>query len=102
MNDSIDTQTDTTFRWSRIIARGPEAESFLQGQLSQDVTTIGALGQWALLLAPDGVVITSSYVTASGDGFALDVPRELGDVALARLRRFLLRTQCTLELSESD
>ena len=32
----------------------------------------------------------------------LTVPRELGDVALARLRRFLLRTACTLTLRELD
>jgi folate-binding Fe-S cluster repair protein YgfZ len=102
MDDSTDTVADTTLRWSAIIARGPDAESFLQGQLSQDITTVGAHGQWALLLAPDGTVITSSYVKATSDGYVVEVPRELGDAALARLRRFLLRTKCTLELSEID
>jgi len=102
MNVPTDTETDTTIRWSRLLARGPEAETFLQGQLSQDVTTIGEGGAWALVLAPDGVVLTSSYVTKSDDGFVLDVPRSLGDAALARLRRFLLRTKCTLELADVD
>lgn len=101
MNDPKDTENDTTFRWSRLLASGPEAETFLQGQVSQDITTTGE-GAWALLLAPDGVVLTSSYVTTSDDGFVLDVPRELGEAALARLRRFLLRTKCTLELTDSD
>lgn len=98
MNNPTDTENDTTVRWSRVLASGPEAETFLQGQLSQDITTLGGDGAWALLLAPDGVVLTAGYVTPSDDGFVLDVPRELGDAALARLRRFLLRTKCTLEL----
>ena len=102
MNETSDTVTDSTVRWSSVVARGPEAESFLQGQLSQDVSTLSATGAWALLLAPDGIVITSCLVSTSPDGYDLAVPRELGDVALARLRRFLLRTQCTLELVERD
>ena len=102
MNDSTDTPADTSIGWSAIVTAGPDAASFLQGQLSQDITTVNTLGQWALLLAPDGSVITSSYVTATSDGYVLEVPRELGEVALARLKRFLLRTKCTFELSEID
>jgi len=99
MNETSDIVTDSTAGWSSIVARGPEAESFLQGQLSQDISTV-TTGAWALLLAPDGIVITSCLVSATPDGYDLAVPRELGEVALARLRRFLLRTQCTLELVE--
>jgi folate-binding protein YgfZ len=102
MNETSDTVIDSTVRWSSIVARGPEAESFLQGQLSQDVSTVSTTGAWALLLAPDGIVITSCHVSTTPDGYDLAVPRVLGDVALARLRRFLLRTQCTLELVERE
>jgi len=35
-------------------------------------------------------------------GFVLVVPRSLGEVALTRLRRFLLRTKCTLELVDAE
>jgi folate-binding Fe-S cluster repair protein YgfZ len=98
MEGATDTDTDTTLQWSSIVASGPDAESFLQGQLSQDLAAIAAGGSWSLLLAPDGIVITSVHVAATSDGFALVVPRSLGDVALTRLRRFLLRTNCTLEL----
>jgi tRNA-modifying protein YgfZ len=101
MNETSDIVTDSTVRWSSIVARGPEAESFLQGQLSQDISTV-TTGAWALLLAPAGIVITSCFVSAIPDGYDLAVPRELGEVALARLRRFLLRTQCTLELVECE
>jgi folate-binding Fe-S cluster repair protein YgfZ len=102
MDSLADTVTDTTPRWSSIVASGPEAESFLQGQLSQDLSAITASDQWALLLAPDGVVITSCLVTATPDGYALTIPRELAEIALARLSRFLLRTKCTLALGDVD
>ncbi len=102
MDDATDTTFDTTPRWSCVAARGPEAAAFLQGQLSQDLAAVTPDGAWSLLLAPDGTVITSLYVTATSDGFDMSVPRELGDLALARLRRFLLRTACTLELYELD
>jgi folate-binding Fe-S cluster repair protein YgfZ len=97
-----DRKFDTMPRWSSIVVGGPDAASFLQGQLSQDITTVGPAGVWSLLLAPDGIVITSIYVAAIPDGYTLALARELGDVALARLRRFLLRTACTLELIELD
>jgi folate-binding Fe-S cluster repair protein YgfZ len=102
MNETSDTVTESSVRWSSIVASGPEAESFLQGQLSQDVSTVSASGLWALLLAPDGIVITSGLVSGTPDGYDLVLPRELGDVALARLRRFLLRTKCTLEVVERE
>jgi folate-binding Fe-S cluster repair protein YgfZ len=102
MNPTTDSLIDSTLQWSCVVATGPEAQSFLQGQLSQDLATVPPDGVWSLLLAPDGVVITSLYVTPRNDGFALIVAREIGDVVLARLRRFLLRTKCSLELVDVD
>ena len=97
-----DRKFDTMPRWSSIVVGGPDAASFLQGQLSQDITTVGPAGVWSLLLAPDGIVITSLFIVATPDGYELTVPRALGDAALTRLRRFLLRTACTLELSDAE
>jgi folate-binding protein YgfZ len=102
MTDASMMISEGTVEWSTIFARGAQSEEFLQGQLTQDLSSIGDGGAWALVLAPDSVVITSCYVTKSDDGFELRLPRALGDVALSRLRRFLLRTQCTLELAQAD
>lgn len=102
MNQTTDSLIDSTLQWSSVVARGPEAQSFLQGQLSQDTATVAPGGAWSLLLAPDGVVITSLYVTFDDDGYWLTIPREFGDTTLARLRRFLLRTKCSLELVDVD
>jgi folate-binding Fe-S cluster repair protein YgfZ len=98
MADAMDTISDVALQWSSIVVAGPDAKSFLQGQLSQDLTNLDDDGLWSLLLAPDGIVLTSLHVTPIPDGFALVVPRSLGELALTRLRRFLLRTKCTLEL----
>jgi folate-binding protein YgfZ len=98
MTETSSALVDAPPHWSHIVATGPEAETFLQGQLSQDLEDLPDVGRWALLLAPDSVVITSCLVTPTSDGLVLCVPRELGEVALARLKRFLLRTKCTLEL----
>lgn len=92
---------DPVLNWSSIVVRGEQASVFLQGQLSQDIARVTG-GAWTLVLAPDSVVITSGFITGSGDEFDLRVPRELGDVALTRLRRFLLRTRCTIELEATD
>lgn len=88
------------FEWSRILVRGPEAESFLQGQLSQDLREIGPVGVWSLLLTPNSAVLTSCLVMRDEHGFVVVVPRQLAAIATARLRRFHLRTACTLELEE--
>ncbi len=102
MDSATDTENDSTPRWASIVASGPDTEEFLQGQLSQDLATAATGTVGALLLAPDGIVLTSCLVSKTADGYTLVIPRDLGDVALTRLRRFLLRTKCTLELSDID
>ncbi len=82
-----------------LAVRGPDAEAYLQGQLSQDVAalTVGATAD-SLLLEPDGKLSALLRVTRTdGQGFVLDVDRGYGDAVLARLRRFLLRSKVELE-----
>jgi len=79
--------------------RGPEAEAYLQGQLSQDVSTL-AVGVSAdsLLLEPDGKLSALVRVTRTdGQGFVLDVEGGYGDAVMARLRRFVLRSKVEME-----
>ncbi len=89
------------FRPSRdvVAVRGPDAEGYLQGQLSQDVVAL-AVGGTAdtLLLEPDGKLSALLRVTRTdGQGFVLDVDAGYGDAVTARLRRFLLRSKVELE-----
>lgn len=81
-----------------VTATGADTEKFLQGQLSQDVARL-APGEsaWSLLLQPQGKVDAWLRVTRlDADTFLLDVDPGYGDVVLARLQRFLLRTRCEL------
>jgi tRNA-modifying protein YgfZ len=87
----------TDLAWSVIEARGEDAVTFLQGQLSQDLGALASEGAWSLVLAPDSVVIAVCLVLPRDGGLDLVVPRDDADATLARLRRFLLRTKCTLE-----
>jgi folate-binding Fe-S cluster repair protein YgfZ len=101
MTNNPDTDT-TTLTWSLIEARGDDTETFLQGQLSQDLTLLDSTGAWTLVLAPDSVVVTAALATRVESGIDLVVPRELADATASRLRRFLLRTKCELGVREID
>jgi tRNA-modifying protein YgfZ len=82
-----------------LAVRGPDAETYLQGQLSQDVAAL-AVGAAAdsLLLYPDGKLAALVRVTRTdGQGFLLDVEGGYGEAVAERLRRFLLRSKVELE-----
>ncbi|HVT42169.1 MAG TPA: glycine cleavage T C-terminal barrel domain-containing protein [Acidimicrobiales bacterium] len=89
------------FRLGRdvLAVRGSDAESYLQGQLSQDIDAL-AVGASAdsLLLEPDGKLSALVRVTRlDAQGFLLDVDSGYGDTVATRLRRFLLRSKVELE-----
>jgi folate-binding protein YgfZ len=78
---------------------GPEAISFLQGQLSQDVARL-AIGDSAFtfLLEPQGKVSAWGRVTRTADDeIIFDVDGGFGDAAVARLNRFKLRTKADIQ-----
>lgn len=86
----------------RITVSGPDAASYLQGQLSQDVASL-AVGASApsFVLAPQGKVDGWGRVHRSADDtFEIDVDPGAGAAWEARLRRFLLRTKAEITVSE--
>jgi tRNA-modifying protein YgfZ len=90
----------TAIRLNRaaIDVSGPEAISWLQGQLSQDLRplTVGRCA-WSWLLNPSGKVDALVRVTRTGDeSMVLDVDHGFGDAVIARLTRFKLRTKATV------
>jgi len=85
-----------------VTVEGPDATSFLQGQLSQDITPLRS-GQdaAALLLEPDGKLTALVRVTRIGDhAYLLDTDAGFGDVAAARLCRFRLRTKVEVAVAQ--
>ena len=86
---------------------GPDAQSYLDGQLSQDIVALGAGGPatsntapaWSFILQPTGKVDAYCRVFHCDENeFYLEVPAGHGEAALARLQRFKLRVDCELEL----
>ena len=82
-----------------LAVRGPEAESYLQGQVSQDVVQLG-VGESvdSLLLRPDGKLVALVRVTrVDGQTFVLDTDGGLGEAVAERLLKFRLRSKFELE-----
>jgi folate-binding protein YgfZ len=77
---------------------GPDATSFLQGQLSQDVAGLAAgESTWALLLQPQGKVVALLRVLRVADEeFVLETDAGFGDAVIERLNRFKLRVKADL------
>jgi tRNA-modifying protein YgfZ len=74
---------------------GPDAATYLQGQISQDVDRIeSGSSAWSLLLAPSGKLVAWFRLHRAGDDeFLIDVDPSSVDPLIARLERFRLRTR---------
>ena len=89
------------FWWPRdfVGVRGPDAEAYLQGQLSQDVAALVPPGgrAWSWVLQPTGKVDALVRVHRfTDDGFVLDTDAGWGDHVARRLTKFLLRTKAEI------
>lgn len=86
---------------SRDVVRvsGPDAASFLQGQLSQDVDGLAvSTSTWTFVLRPEGKVHTWCRLTkTAADAFVLDTDHGAGPALVERLSRFLIRTKADIE-----
>ncbi len=74
---------------------GPDAVSYLDGQVSQDVAGLEVGGSaWSWILQPAGKVDALVRVTRTGpDSLLVDTDRGSGEAVIARLIRFRLRTK---------
>jgi folate-binding protein YgfZ len=81
---------------------GPEAETYLQGQLSQDVAAMSdGESRWSLLLAPAGRVDALVRVSRlDGGSFLVDTDAGWGEAVTTRLNRFKLRTRVDITPQE--
>jgi tRNA-modifying protein YgfZ len=100
--------TDTSLAVRRprdvVAVVGPDARTYLQGQLSQDVEALEVGGSAeTFLLQPAGKVDAWMRVSRlADDHFLLDVEEGFGHQVVARLTRFLLRTDCTVQEVQWD
>ena len=86
-----------------VIVEGPDAASYLQGQITQDVTGL-AVGDaaWTFVLEPTGRIVALARLEHVGaERFELAVDAGWGATLHARLARFKLRVKAELTLVES-
>jgi len=87
--------------WSILRLEGEDTLTFVQGQISADLESLRADNLVnALVLNPDGSVIAPVRARVDGSAVELSVYREVAEVVVTRLRRFLLRTRCVIELDD--
>jgi len=82
---------------------GPDAASYLQGQITQDVNGL-AVGDaaWTFVLEPTGRVVALARLERAGtERFELTVDAGWGATLHARLARFKLRVKAELTLHEA-
>ncbi|MGZ0177203.1 MAG: CAF17-like 4Fe-4S cluster assembly/insertion protein YgfZ [Acidimicrobiales bacterium] len=84
-----------------VIAEGPDALKFLQGQLSQDLDSLApGEASWSLVLHPQGKISAWFRITrVTDDRFILDLDAGWADEVLTRLNRFKLRTKIDITLA---
>lgn len=85
-----------------VAVRGTNAGSFLHSQLAQDIASleIGA-SVHSLLLEPTGHLVAIVRVIRHEEAvFTLDVERGFGQSLIDRLKRFILRADVALELTD--
>ena len=81
-----------------VTVSGPDAATYLQGQLSQDVQSLTDTSTWSWLLSPQGKVDALVRVTPlSGDDWLLDTDAGWGETLVTRLNRFKLRTKVEIQ-----
>lgn len=82
---------------------GPDSATYLQGQISQDVDALVAGDTaWSLVLQPNGKVSSWFRIHRVADAdFLLDIDPGHADVLIARLERFKLRTDATIEVVDT-
>ncbi len=81
---------------------GPAAADYLQGQISQDIDTVGSDQlSWSFVLQPSGKVESWFRILRLDEtAFVLYVEPGFGATLTERLRRFLIRTAASVEMSE--
>jgi len=89
----------TTF----IHAAGDDAKTFLQGQLTNDISFINPqLSQLSGYCNPKGRLLALFRITQHADGYRLHFPESLLDKTIGRLKMFVLRAKVTLEAADAD
>ncbi|MCB9954322.1 MAG: folate-binding protein YgfZ [Caulobacterales bacterium] len=80
---------------------GPDARSFLQGVLTQDVEQLPqGSAAFSALLTPQGKILFDFLLLATTEGFLVDCPKESAEPLRKRLTMYRLRAKATIEATD--
>ncbi len=85
-----------------IKASGPDAASFLQGQLSNDIQAVQNTSQLSGYCTAQGRLLALFRIMRQGDDFLLLLPQEILAPTLKRLSMFVLRAKVTLSAASDQ
>ena len=81
-----------------IAAYGEDAETFLQGQFTNDINNIDLThSQLSSFCSPKGRMLANFRIFKRDETWYLSLPYELLETTLSRLRMFVMRSKVTLE-----
>ncbi|MGB0114989.1 MAG: hypothetical protein WBP59_17350 [Ilumatobacteraceae bacterium] len=94
---------DPTAR-DRVTVEGPDAASYLQSQIAQDIRDLDVgEDRWALVLDPTGKIDSLARVRRDADArFVFDTDAGFGEGLAARLSRFKIRVDAEISTSPAD
>ena len=82
---------------SLLMISGADAETFLQAQLTNDITLLNDDIQLSAFCQHQGKIISLFWVMRFGKGFLLSFPADLTEKVIARLRMFVLMSDVKID-----
>jgi folate-binding protein YgfZ len=76
---------------------GPDAKSFLQNLITNDVTKLNNNIIYSALLTPQGKLVSDFFLVDSDQGILIDVNSKVSDTLLNRLMLYKLRAEISVE-----
>jgi tRNA-modifying protein YgfZ len=81
---------------------GPDAQAFLQGQLTCDVRQVSLVNaQYGGYCSPQGRLLATFLLMQGSQGYLMLLPADLAEATAARLRKFVLRAKVNIDREES-
>lgn len=84
-----------------ISVRGPDSETFLQGQLTADIREVSqGLSRLAMHLSLKGRGMVSMRLLPAAEGFDILVPRTMANTLLERLQKYILFSKAEMQADD--
>jgi tRNA-modifying protein YgfZ len=83
-----------------IHVNGSDANAFLQGQLSIDINAT-PIPKRGCYLSRKGRIISLFYLTQSDDDFVLFMPRDISEVFIKQISKYIMRSDVTIAINAS-